>query len=109
RHVHAQGDRANRCYHRFRGSNTNQTYPRGNAMTTPSTAVLPRIAIVGRPNVGKSSIFNRIVGERRAIIEDEPGTTRDRVEADVEWLDVRFRIIDTGGFETESENAFAPY
>jgi GTP-binding protein len=74
----------------------------------PASAALPRVVIVGRPNVGKSSLFNRIVGERRAIVEDEPGTTRDRVEADVEWLDVRFRLIDTGGFETESENVYAP-
>lgn len=74
----------------------------------PATAALPRVVIVGRPNVGKSSLFNRIVGERKAIVEDEPGTTRDRVEADVEWLDHRFRIIDTGGFETESENVYAP-
>ncbi len=75
---------------------------------TSSTANLPRVVIVGRPNVGKSSLFNRILGERRAIVEDEPGTTRDRVEADVEWLDFRFRIIDTGGFETEGENVYAP-
>ena len=70
--------------------------------------VLPRVVIVGRPNVGKSSLFNRIFGERRAIVEDEPGTTRDRVEADVEWMDIRFRLIDTGGYETDAENVYAP-
>ncbi len=71
------------------------------------TAALPRVVIVGRPNVGKSSLFNRIVGERKSIVEDEPGTTRDRVEADVEWLDTRFRLVDTGGFETDAENVYA--
>ncbi len=77
-------------------------------MSQAATAALPRVVIVGRPNVGKSSLFNRIVGERKAIVEDEPGTTRDRVEADVEWIDKRFRLIDTGGFETESENVYGP-
>ncbi len=77
-------------------------------MTAPPSSGLPRVVIVGRPNVGKSSLFNRILGERRAIVEDEPGTTRDRVEADVEWLDRRFRLIDTGGYETNAENVYAP-
>jgi GTP-binding protein len=77
-------------------------------VTAPATSALPRVVIVGRPNVGKSSLFNRVLGERRAIVEDEPGTTRDRVEADVEWLDRRFRLIDTGGFETDVENVYAP-
>ncbi len=76
-------------------------------MSTPSGSSLPRVVIVGRPNVGKSSLFNRVLGERRAIVEDEPGTTRDRVEADVEWLDHRFRLIDTGGYETDAENVYA--
>ncbi len=75
-------------------------------MNAPTDA-LPRVVIVGRPNVGKSSLFNRVLGERRAIVEDEPGTTRDRVEADVEWLDRRFRLIDTGGYETNEENVYA--
>lgn len=72
-----------------------------------AAAALPRVVIVGRPNVGKSSLFNRIVGQRRAIIEDEPGTTRDRVEAEVEWLDRRFVLVDTGGFQLEGEDAYA--
>ena len=59
---------------------------------------LPVVAVIGRPNVGKSTLFNRIVGEQAAIVEDRPGVTRDRKSLEAEWLGVPFRIIDTGGW-----------
>ena len=64
----------------------------------------PLVAIVGRPNVGKSHLFNRLVGRRLSIVEDTPGVTRDRLYAECEWLGRKFDIVDTGGIEPNTDN-----
>lgn len=65
----------------------------------------PLVAIVGRPNVGKSTLFNKITGQRISIVEDTPGVTRDRIYADASWLDKHFTLVDTGGIEPSSKDA----
>ena len=71
-----------------------------------TTVPQPLVAIVGRPNVGKSAIFNRMVGRRQALVEEISGTTRDRHYGDVDWRGERFRLVDTGGLDPEDEEGY---
>ncbi len=66
---------------------------------------LPVVAIVGRPNVGKSTLFNRLVGKKLALVDDRPGVTRDRREGDANLLGLDFRVMDTAGYEDEDAQA----
>ena len=67
----------------------------------------PTVAIVGKPNVGKSTFFNYLIGERKSIVEDTPGVTRDRVYGETNWRGRKFTLIDTGGIEEKTQDVIA--
>ncbi len=71
------------------------------------SGLLPAVAVVGRPNVGKSTFFNRVLGEQRAIVEDQPGVTRDRNVAEADWAGRHFFLVDTGGLDVDSHEPMA--
>src|SRR5712675_1886297 len=74
---------------------------------TPMRSTLPVVVIVGRPNVGKSTLFNRLVRKRVAVVEDTPGITRDRLYAETEWNGRRFQVVDTGGIVFQETDPLA--
>src|SRR6202158_759382 len=80
------------------------THPTLSSPSAAAAAGIPTLAIVGRPNVGKSTVFNRLVGPRRAIVGDEPGITRDRLYGQAEWRGRHLRIVDTGGILPEDKD-----